>query len=269
MRPLDQLTVITRLSEIGMLYHQKNAPRPSNVELYTLLFTQALFPPTRVTDPNDPYSLAVQIEELVYALSSAAFIDFSIVEMRIRLGQMLWGFQNHADEDDILMDGESEDESNFDKEWLLLQILLSCELLIRLDLAIKDAGHPEPVEIHLFNNGANLATKWGLVVARRWLDNILIKIPEYQPVQEKRSSWLSYLTGAARASEDDSESLSVKMITFESRHADLQLSGLISFAQKICWGKIAGLESRNLTVCVGCISFSRNFSCRPSIFYQS
>jgi hypothetical protein len=97
-RPLGESDILMELLEIGESYHQ---PPPSqektSVELYTKLFTQVLFPPSRVTDLHDPYSLQVQIEALLDALATPnIWIDFSLVEWRIRVGQILWGVPYQA-----------------------------------------------------------------------------------------------------------------------------------------------------------------------------
>jgi len=57
-RPLAESVLIDRLIDVSTTYHddpQKH--RRPTVELYTQLFLQVLFPPPRVTDSDDPYSL--------------------------------------------------------------------------------------------------------------------------------------------------------------------------------------------------------------------
>lgn len=247
-RHMDESRVILRLSEIENLYH-RGASRPSNLELHTSLFTGALLPPTPVTGSEDPYSLDIQIEELLNVLSSAAFIDFGVVEMRIRLGQILWGTRNFVDEDDISINGELENISANERNWLLLQIMLSCELLIRLDIVVNEADDSIPAD--LFNSRASSSVQWGILVARTWLENIRVIIPELDPEPgpvKKGGGWLASFTGNDKAT-DDSENSLAERATFEPRHADIQLSGLIQFAKNLRWGNIKGLSSRCLSVC--------------------
>ncbi|KAF3064190.1 hypothetical protein GL218_02079 [Daldinia childiae] len=138
LRHLDDSDIMERLIELEEEIYQaeRRGVRIKSQELYNELFAKVLYPPTRVIDPKDPYSLAVQIHALVKVLAAPnAWTDFSRVEWRIRLGQILWAFPL----DDEILDGASINEGNDaqdrseERYWLLLQILLSCELLIRLD----------------------------------------------------------------------------------------------------------------------------------------
>jgi hypothetical protein len=97
-----------------------------------LLYLPAGFKEDRV-DKHHRSGLKVQIEALVKVLTTpGAWVDFSLVEPRIRLGQGLWQVPPYY--------GQSSDTSSLgigaERKWLLLQILLAMELLLRLDAAL-------------------------------------------------------------------------------------------------------------------------------------
>ncbi|KAJ8123669.1 hypothetical protein ONZ43_g434 [Nemania bipapillata] len=124
LRHLDDASIMEQLLKVEERYH-KGQPLSRNkpLELYNDLFRKLLHPPTRVVDPKDPYGLAVQIHALVRVLAASnAWVDFSHVEWRIRLGQILWGFPL----DDELSDGSSITDGSDAQD-------RTCELLTRLD----------------------------------------------------------------------------------------------------------------------------------------
>ncbi|RYO80881.1 hypothetical protein DL764_009840 [Monosporascus ibericus] len=137
LRHLDDAAVMEQLLIVEQRYYaEREGLRIKSHELYNELFTEVLHPPTRVIDHNDPYSLAVQIHALVKVLATPnAWIDFSRVEWRIRLGQILWGFplDDELDDGSAINEGIDADDRGEERYWFLLQVLLSCELLIRLD----------------------------------------------------------------------------------------------------------------------------------------
>lgn len=245
-RPLTEADVITKLVEIGELYHESSTSHEkSSVDCYTELFTQVLFPPTRVTDLDDPYSFHVQIEALIDVLATPnIWIDFGLVEWRIRLGQILWGQPFEADRDkDVSKNGEVKDTgvSSSQKSWLLLQVLLSCELLIRLDLVTKRAERdPNMItadEVRRFEEDANQSVRWSLILARTWLENIHIQVIRATTLEETKPAggWLASLTGAGTAPSKDDTAGKVSLTTFQGRHEKRQIGGLLHFARKLHW----------------------------------
>ena len=167
LRQISESTLIDRLMDVSEVYH--NDPlkhqRPV-VQLYTELFTHILFPPTKVTDTEDPYSVQIQIGELIHVLAAPfVWIDFSLVEWRIKLGQILWGPSGDVESDDDILLVKAAQESTDQKFFLLLQILLSCELLIRLDAISMNMDHGDMVkadEIRRFEKDATTSVKWSV-----------------------------------------------------------------------------------------------------------
>ncbi|OAA61834.1 hypothetical protein SPI_04693 [Niveomyces insectorum RCEF 264] len=143
--------------------------------------------------------LVPQIEALLDVLALPnVWIDFSHVEWRLRLGQILWASsaQDEFDPGAGKPPGESAssqqqqqdhchydhrypatcDERYTERYWLLLQILLATELLLRLD-AITDGDEygldaVRPSQIHRFEKVASPSVRWSLILARAWLENM-------------------------------------------------------------------------------------------------
>lgn len=247
-RPLSESDVNARLIDIEGSYHEvPTSHQKSSVERYTELFTQVLFPPTRVKDSHDPYSLQVQIEALLDVLGvTTVWIDFAKVEWRIRLGHILWGAPFEPDIGDgspINVDIHDSGVPDTEKFWLLLQILLSCELLVRLDLVTKMAENDPKVitgdAIRQFTEDATQSVRWSLILARLWLENI--RVQKFQPlanVEEKKSpaaGWLATLTGTAATSSKNTRAEEIAFIEYHGRHQARQISGLVHFARKLHW----------------------------------
>ena len=141
--------------------------------------------------------LIPQIEALLDVLATPnVWIDFSHVEWRLRLGQVLWASSPHDNVDSGARSPKEDspsqsasarpatcDERYTERYWLLLQILLATELLLRLD-AITDGDeygleYVHPSEVHRFEKVANPSVRWSLILARAWLENIeVIRIDE-------------------------------------------------------------------------------------------
>lgn len=250
-RPLEESAVYEHLTNIGVSYNEEQMRRRATVELYSELFTQILFPPSRVTDADDPYSLQVQIEVLVKVLAEPnVWFDFSFVEWRIRLGRMLWGQPPEADLlDDSSNNSEIAHEFAEEKYWLLLQILLSCELLVRLDTVSQNIDNglepAKPADVKKLEKNMTPNVKWSLILARSWLENIRIDQSVSQIVpQRKPSGWLATFTGAAASVEDNALNHGVQIYQFRGRHETRQLAGLIHFAQKLQWPHLDRLTGK-------------------------
>ncbi|EMR90343.1 putative helicase-like protein [Botrytis cinerea BcDW1] len=250
-RPLDESAVYEHLMDIGVSYHEDQMHSRSTVELYSELFTQILFPPSRVTDTDDPYSLQVQIEVLVKVLAEPnIWVDFSFVEWRIRLGQILWGQQLESDlGDGTSNNSEFTNESEDQKYWLLLQILLSCELLVRLDTVSQNIDNglepAKPADVKKLEKSMTPSVKWSLILARSWLENIRIEqnISEVIP-ERKASGWLASLTGTSASAENSAPSESFQTYQFRGRNETRQLAGLLHFAKKLKWPHLDELNAK-------------------------
>lgn len=248
-RPLTDSALIERLLSVSESYHERAAEQQRHtIELYTDLFTQILHPPSRVTDADDPYSLQVQIEALVDVLCvEHVWFDFSKVEWRIRLGLLLWGPSSDLDFE-TEVDGEVVHEPSTQKYWLLFQILLSCELLLRLDMVSKgvDAGEQNvtPEEIHRFEKKATPRVRWSIILARQWLENIRVQRTKPNAVVEEKpaTGWLASFAGTTQPEAVVKES--INDLKFEGRHQVRQIRGLVHFARKINWPNVDAIVGK-------------------------
>ncbi|KAL1960468.1 hypothetical protein VTO42DRAFT_7767 [Malbranchea cinnamomea] len=165
--------------------------------LYDQLFTMFLYPPqqNRADQDTETLSLRSQIDVLVRVLSvKGAWIDFSLVEWRLRFGQVLWETTPHQDGDCIDHPvRESQPGADAERKWLLLQILLATELLLRVDAAVKVGivgsalGHLDitPHDVYYMNCLRTDKLDWDLICCRWALDNVIF---QYQPVQDELST---------------------------------------------------------------------------------
>ncbi len=267
LRPVTDSTLIDRLMDVSEVYHDDPIKhcRPV-VQLYTELFTQILFPPSRVTDSEDPYSLQVQVEELVHVLAAPiVWVDFSRVEWRIKLGHILWGPSPEAEEDDdIAINNEIMHESTDQKYWLLLQILLASELLIRLDAISVNMEHgvdpAKAAEIQRFEKDATTSVKWSLILARTWLENIRVERPAPGNVEDKKpTGWLATLTGSAPSEIPVVDGIA--SLQFRGRYSSRQLDGLLHFSRKIGW---PGIETLAAKISVNGVKISDSVQSTPT-----
>jgi hypothetical protein len=239
-RAVDMDLIYDRLIEIQDLYEAfHNSPGPMTIlnhqsagDLYANLFSKFLTPPGYDGATDDPTGLRVQIVALMRILKlKGVWYDFSLVEWRIRLGQILW-----SDPDAV-----PEHESHplwTEREVLLLQITLACELLLRLD-AVTNADvehadaqlHISKAEIRGFFGTKTRKLDWDLVLARRFLDNILVVKNNNlaTPIATPRG-FLSMLGVGAEVPE-----ASKPDVVLLPQHQARQLSGLIKFATTIQW----------------------------------
>ncbi|KAH8662199.1 hypothetical protein BX600DRAFT_481799 [Xylariales sp. PMI_506] len=266
LRHQDDATIMEHLLKCEERYLAWDVESPLNVhELYNDLFMKILYPPTRPIDRKDPHSLAVQINSLVKVLATAnAWIDFSRVEWRIRLGQILWGvsWDDEVEDGSSISDGNDAQDRGEERYWLLLQLLLACELLLRLD-AITDgdefgAVNLKATEIHRFEKEANLSVKWSLVLARSWLENISItKTEAPSSGTSTPKGWLTSLTTRMTLKHDHMygshhvdhsqfrhHAHSEYQYAIQGRYIERQLFGLTHFARKLRWPDIESYVTR-------------------------
>lgn len=251
LRPLTEAHLIDRLLRVDRNYRVKTAyhlQRP--IELYNDLFSHILFPPQHVNSSDDPYSLQVQIRVLIDVLACPVWIDFSIVEWRMRLGEVLWAppIDNSADNEVLIDDGIGQQLGN-QKFWLLVQILLSCELLLRLDARSINLESglelASLIDMKYIDYTATQSIRWSLILARRWLDNIQLKVlyRDSCPVGRPSPGWLATLTKFGRFGEEtDRDDLGIVQI--RSRNRERQLSGLLHFATELNWPNIGELSMK-------------------------
>jgi hypothetical protein len=238
-RAVDMSLIYDRLIEIQDLYEAfHDSPGPMTVlnhqspgELYANLFSKFLTPPGYDGTTDDPTGLRVQILTLMRILKlKGVWYDFSLVEWRIRLGQILW-----SDPEAV-----PEHESHplwTEREVLLLQITLACELLLRLDAVANpvvdspnNPGNISAQEVRSFFGTKTRKLDWDLVLARRFLDNILVvKSSDHDVEPTKSRGFLAMLSGTEQpeAAKPD--------IVLLPQHQARQLSGLIKFASTMQW----------------------------------
>ncbi|KAI0019899.1 hypothetical protein F4780DRAFT_744557 [Xylariomycetidae sp. FL0641] len=259
LRHLDDSNIMEQLIKVEDRYEaDRRYIRTQARDLYNELFTKILYPPARVIDREDPYGLAVQIHALVRILATPnAWVDFSHVEWRIRLGQVLWGFPLDdalADGSSINEDADAQDRSE-ERYWLLLQILLACELLVRLDAVTEgdEFGTPSlsAADVHRFEREANASVKWSLILARSWLENITVTKTNANGAQADPStskSWLATMTSKMSLKHEHMHGAhftdhtqhrhnaqSEHIYAIQGRYTERQISGLMQFARKLRW----------------------------------
>ncbi|KAM0283486.1 hypothetical protein ACHAQH_002437 [Verticillium albo-atrum] len=259
LRHLEESAILDQLIKNSDRYMTERIHKNISSTLYNELFLGILHPPTRVVDHRDPYSLSVQIQALLKVLATPnVWTDFSHVEWRIRLGQILWGSYEGDDvETDVgIEDAETNDERKEERYWLLLQILLACELLIRLD-AITEGEELgiesiKPTEIHRFEKDATPTVKWSMHLARAWLDNIQVVETEVDAASSGHerhhlSGWLASLTGRMtlhNTGQAHAHGGKMAIYTVQGRHAQRQVDGLTHFARKLRWPDVESYSSR-------------------------
>lgn len=251
LRPISETVLLDRLQDASKAYHQDPKKHRKSHELYSELFTAILFPPSRITDNKDPYSLPIQIEALIDVLAEpTVWVDFSLVEWRIRLGQILWGVTLDLNQEDgVSVNNETARDPGTERYWLLVQILLSCELLLRLDEISMQLDRGEqattPSEIHRFETLTTSSIKWSLMLARAWMENIDIERSVVAAVDKKSGGWLSTFTAAPSPEAEMADTL--QNARFRGRHESRQLSGLLHFARNLHWPDLEILEGKAAT----------------------
>ncbi|KAF3942392.1 hypothetical protein ABW19_dt0207882 [Dactylella cylindrospora] len=236
-RSIDSTTMVDRLRDIGK-YHEQSYLIDADLEtearsLYGQLFTKLLYPLRRNSGQMEPheYGLEVQCRELFKILEERhVWLDFSRPEERIRMGSILYG-------------------SGEEKLLLVLQILLSCELWLRLKLLHRYIPQKLELEPLYFTPKVN----WDLAVAQKWLNNVRIVerpfTPDFDmltptPPAQKHSSWQRFFMTEEVKIEDAEEPQDADTYDafFVPQHLERQLNGMLLFAQKIGWPGVEVLE---------------------------
>jgi hypothetical protein len=242
-RPVELNLIYDRFVEFQDLYEAfHDSPEPmtilnnqSSEDLYANLFTKFLTPPGYNDATEDPTGLETQINALLGVLRlQGVWYDFSLVEWRIRLGQVLWS------EPELTPEHETQPLWT-EREILLLQTTLACELLLRLDAFTNaDAADAEirlridPKHVEGFYQTKTRKIDWDLVLARTFLNNItIIRGSDKQAsLSSQPRGFMSLLGRAAHAEPPQSDFILLP------QHQDQQLSGLLQFAKSIQWPTI-------------------------------
>jgi hypothetical protein len=236
LRSLNLEYLIHRLGQIGDSRHSRSSDehperkcnKRSPDELHTELFSNLLVEPEREEDDPQFTSLEGQVVALARVLvTTKLWYDFSLVEHRIRLGQILWPSTDY--DDDYASDIE-EPMTPSERDVLLLQIALACELLVRVELS----GFP--------TSGFSRKLRWDLVLAQRFLDSINIA-PKTSAEDENlyRNSLMSISSFVtARESLDEKH---VEPIMYP-KHEKRQVAGLLKFAEALAWPHTEEIQER-------------------------
>ncbi|KAF2829747.1 hypothetical protein CC86DRAFT_316926 [Ophiobolus disseminans] len=244
-RAVDMNLVHDRLVELQDLYEAfQDSPSPMSIlnhqspgDLYANLFSKFLTPPGYDGAGDDPTGLRIQILTLMRILKlKGVWYDFSLVEWRIRLGQIMWSDPEPT----------PEYESHplwTEREVLLLQITLACELLLRLDAVTTiEASHVDEKttisqdKLRSFFGSKTRKLDWDLVLARTFLHNVLVvknAEPGLRDSQDSKSRGFLAMLGVG----EQAEKLAAHKpdIVLLPQHQARQLSGLIKFASTIQW----------------------------------
>ncbi|KAG9250093.1 uncharacterized protein F5Z01DRAFT_427349 [Emericellopsis atlantica] len=256
LRRLPEPEIMHRLERNGEIYRNNDMRKRPSVETYNDLFHSFMRPCATPLDKQDHYSLINQINALVKCLATAnVWIDLSRVEWRIRLGQVLWGQSGGDELDDAteIQDAASASERAEEKYWLLMQVLVSTELLIRLDAITEGEANGveyfRPVDGLYFERQANQSVKWSILLARSWLDNIELVKEEAGPGEQadpvkQNGGWLASLVSKMSLKHSDESLKPGYHYTIKGRNGHRQVDGLTHFARKIHWPGIDAYESR-------------------------
>ncbi|KAJ5143382.1 uncharacterized protein N7515_002169 [Penicillium bovifimosum] len=243
-------------------------------KLYDDLYTKFLYPrPPSSDSEGHPEGVKAQIKTLALVLATpGAWINFSLPEWRLRAGQVLWEASLHGD-GDCMDPGPGNEKvpediltkSGMERKWLLIQLLLSAELLLRLDAFVRvdmlhkpHGGHITIQEIRKFDKMREGKLNWDLIVVRRFLNSLTITCAPPQPAPSPNGS-------RSRASSSKSpekphrfglldsitrrhtapvaNSHSAWDCQLSSSHVRLQLEGLYVFAENVGWPRLAALKA--------------------------
>jgi hypothetical protein len=224
--------------------------------LHDELFTEFLFLPPNISKEADPQSMKHQLEALNKVLTTpGAWIDFSLVDSRLYLGQMLWETTPQEGEN------RSRDETapGMERWWLVVQLLLSIELVLRLDATLRlgfaqhtGGYHISADDIHYFNKLRNTKLDWDLVLARRFLDHLqVITVPNQSidtaPTNESdRRGFMSKFRLKSAETVRSINDAGVWDGLVLPRRPKSQLDGLLRFARLVNWPDFDAFASRML-----------------------
>lgn len=240
LQALDLQKLIARLSELGEDHRFRqdspitNPNEQKAAEMYTDLFSGLLMTPKHsvATSEEEPTGLEVQVAALVQALDNTElWYDFSYVEWRIRLGQLLWSAPD--EEQSGISASEEEEAAANQRNIVLLQVTLASELLARLEMSGKSVE----------TRSLSKKIQWDLVLAKRFLENIRITQKPAEETRNNRSSVFSAMTFVTANETLEDADQAVEPILYP-RHEMRQLEGLLKFAEALSWPHTQDITGR-------------------------
>lgn len=177
-------------------------------------------------------SLDKQIAALQQVLEmKGLWHDFSVVEWRIRIGQLLW-----TDFDT----GDSSVAHLSERDVFILQVTLAAELLVRLKFsAAKGAPYSGSSPVPLQQRSQKV--KWDILVAEKFLSNMSVSILPSANGQGIRNSFFSAISFFT--SQEDPQNDSAKPI-LRPKNEDHQISGLLTFARALSWPHVEDVRTQ-------------------------
>ncbi|THC90593.1 hypothetical protein EYZ11_009941 [Aspergillus tanneri] len=287
-RDIDLNSLVARLQNLTSLRHEilhgkrvtTILERESAQDLSNELFTKFLYPLPRFlwSGVDNPHGIKAQIKALTVVLATpGAWVDFSLVEWRLRAGQLLWEAAPHADGDffDPSVCQKPWMHPTIERKWYLVQMLLAAELLLRLDATVRVGilGHSNELsisseDIHYFNVTRNAKVDWDIVVLRRLVDSFNASYSPNKPGIASGDNSLSSTHPSDKQHHRVFDGLfhrqsSPSKVGPESSwnchlvptRISQQLQGLFVFAENIGW---PGLEALKERLCPSIGNFTAN-----------
>lgn len=280
-RDIDLQVLVQRMSYLGEFRKQVLQDRGPAMtildvetphELYDLLHGQFLYPRPPPADvmPGHPLSLKSQIKTLATVLATpGAWVDFSIPEWRLRAGQILWEAAPHSDGHCMnnCQSGSPKQpwiNSGLERKWLLVQLLLAAELIMRLDAFVRKSMLHDPHaglmtvnELHQFDKLREGKVNWDLIVVRRFFHTLQMTCssqPGLSPVDAQqptppakpvtKSHRLSIFESINRHRSNTEPTMTSGWdCQINSTRIERQLEGLYVFAENINWPRIDILKA--------------------------
>ncbi|CAD6503641.1 BgTH12-03300 [Blumeria graminis f. sp. triticale] len=258
LRSLTWATLINRIRSLSEKCHDLPPTlNKSPTELHHELFTNVLYPPIGISDADDPRSLEFQIYCLFQVLSFPhVWMDFSNVDMQIQLGQILWGSTKNVNGSYNLSPTVSNTEDvSSTKYWLLLQVLLGCEMLLRLDALIYHNSSNPAAGFKNLKIKWTKGVKYTLFLAKAWLKNIcIVEKADQNDYSVKSQPFHTSSQKFEWSTFPEAFGQSFSQIGFQGRHQIRQLTGLMRFAQAIKWPEWEKLEANAISITSATIS---------------
>lgn len=232
----DLSQLVESLTEAGNIYtHLADSHATTQLvaeervlKLGESLFNTLLTARTTTAEEHPGLTLEAQIDALQQVLEhKGLWHDFSLVEWRIRVGQLLW---TDFDADYISSDDAIHHLS--ERDVFMLQITLSAELLFRVKMleARKEGDNEQQTHVR----ERSLKVEWDLLLAHRFLTNMSVSVLPNGKAPEKgiRNSFFSAISFFA--AESDPQALATQPI-LRPKNEDDQIDGLMTFARTLNW----------------------------------